>query len=80
MNDEPKFMMRLPSSLHVQIKEIAKANGRSMNAELIWRLKESLGIDPLTADPDSKSVVEQMAEDIKALRAMAEQFMQGRSI
>ena len=33
-----KFMLRLPEELREEIKETAARNGRSMNAEIVFRL------------------------------------------
>lgn len=40
-----KFMLRLPDGLRDQIAELAKANGRSMNAEIVARLKFAIEFD-----------------------------------
>ncbi|MGL5450969.1 MAG: Arc family DNA-binding protein [Aeromonas sp.] len=42
MRDWDKFMLRLPPFMREQLKELAKDNGRSMNSEIIQRLKEVL--------------------------------------
>lgn len=42
MRDWDKFMVRMPPGLRDQIKELAKENGRSMNSEIVQRLKEVL--------------------------------------
>ncbi|MFB2888337.1 Arc family DNA-binding protein [Aeromonas veronii] len=42
MRDWDKFMVRLPPGFRDQLKELAKENGRSMNSEIIQRLKEAL--------------------------------------
>lgn len=42
MRDWDKFMVRLPPGFRDQIKELAKENGRSMNSEIVQRLKEAL--------------------------------------
>lgn len=52
--------MRLPPDLHAEIKDAAKENGRTMNAEIIARLRAS----PLEA------VVRQNKEIQKMLRML----------
>jgi hypothetical protein len=46
-----QFPLRLPDGMRQRIQKIAKANGRSMNAEIIARLKDSFdnnsGLDEL---------------------------------
>jgi len=36
-----KFMLRLPDGMRSLIKEQAAGNGRSMNAEIVFRLKQA---------------------------------------
>ena len=40
--DSDKFMLRLPDGMRERIAKVAKQNGRSMNAEIVARLDESL--------------------------------------
>lgn len=42
MRDLVPLMLRLPAELHAQLKAAAARNERSLNAELIWRLRRSL--------------------------------------
>ena len=44
-NDYHKTALRLPQDLHKKIKEAAKTNGMSMNAEIIARLEKSMEAD-----------------------------------
>lgn len=37
-----KFILRFPDGMRDQLREIAAANGRTMNAEIIARLEQSL--------------------------------------
>lgn len=37
--EDPKFMLRLPGDMRDRIAEAAKANNRSMNAEIVARLE-----------------------------------------
>lgn len=39
--DSDKFMLRLPDGMRPEIAAQAKANGRSMNAEIVCRLQRS---------------------------------------
>jgi hypothetical protein len=43
--DSPQFKIRMPEALRAQIATIASANGRSMNAEIVYRLIKSLEAD-----------------------------------
>lgn len=42
---QDKFVLRLPDGMRDEIAKAAKANGRSMNAEIVNRLKDSLDDD-----------------------------------
>jgi predicted DNA-binding protein len=39
---QDKFIIRLPDGMRERIKEAADANGRTMTAEIVWRLEKSL--------------------------------------
>lgn len=40
--DEAQFHLRLPNEVHAKIKQRAKMNSRSLNAEILATLEESL--------------------------------------
>lgn len=40
-------MLRFPDGMRDRIAEVAKVNGRSMNAEIISRLEASFNLEPL---------------------------------
>lgn len=65
MTAEPLFFrLRLPEDLKSQIEASAKANGRSMNAEVLSRLERSFNLDDgLTALTDRVEELESMVED-----------------
>ena len=42
---DPQFNVRMPADLKEKIEEAAKENGRSMNAEIVYRLQQSLEHD-----------------------------------
>lgn len=39
------FGLRMPPDLKQQLEERARAGGRSLNAEIVWRLEQSLKAD-----------------------------------
>ena len=41
--EDPQMKLRLPAELKDQLAALAEANGRSLNAEVVLRLEESLG-------------------------------------
>lgn len=45
--ESDKFMLRFPEGMRSKITELAQSNGRSMNAEIIARLEQTMG--PATA-------------------------------
>lgn len=47
--ESDKFMLRLPEGMRDKIAEAAKANGRSMNSEIIARLSSAEAMSPLQA-------------------------------
>lgn len=44
LQPQDKFIVRLPDGLRDRIAELAKANGRSMNSEIVQRLQASLEV------------------------------------
>ncbi|MEM8511099.1 hypothetical protein RCH14_000390 [Massilia sp. MP_M2] len=40
--DSDKFMLRFPEGMRERIADLAKANGRSMNAEIVSRIEQSM--------------------------------------
>lgn len=52
--DADKFIVRLPGGMRSQIAENAKANNRSMNAEIVGMLQQAMDARP----PDSVPVVD----------------------
>lgn len=47
---QDKFIIRLPDGMREQISEAAKANGRTMNAEVVARLKLTFELDKKGGD------------------------------
>jgi hypothetical protein len=43
--NDPEFKLRMPEKLRDEIVESAKKSGRSINAEIVARLQNSLGWD-----------------------------------
>lgn len=52
--DSPKFMLRLPGDMRDRIAAEAKANKRSMNAEIVARLQSSLEGEPYDEKNDDR--------------------------
>lgn len=40
-----QYMLRLPDGMREELKELAAKNGRSLNAEIVLRLRESIDFD-----------------------------------
>lgn len=68
--DQNRFIVRMPEGMRDRIREVAKANNRSMNAEIISLLEWALDHDDqaATADP-SPGVLRDILAEIASLRA-----------
>ncbi len=62
-----KFMLRLPDGMRDQIAEVAKKNGRSMNSEIVQRLKDSLLGDAIV-EMEQNPPFSQVPDAVKAMR------------
>jgi plasmid stability protein len=49
---QDKFMLRFPDGMRDRIKEAAAENGRSMNAEIVYRLQTTLEMDDYVPGPN----------------------------
>lgn len=70
------FYLRLSVDVGKKLEQEAAASGRSVNAEMEFRIAQSLGIDLAAHDEQNRTTLEAMAADIKALREIAEAFAQ----
>lgn len=53
--DEVQFHLRLPPDVHEKVKQRAKANGRSINLEIVRTLEQSFHRgSPATEDADER--------------------------
>ena len=50
--EQDKFMVRMPEGMRDEIAKAAKANNRSMNAEIVARLERSISDSPVIARED----------------------------
>ena len=50
--EQDKFMVRMPEGMRDEIAKAAKANNRSMNAEIVARLERSISDSPVIAKED----------------------------
>ncbi|MEJ1465007.1 MAG: Arc family DNA-binding protein [Candidatus Sedimenticola sp. (ex Thyasira tokunagai)] len=78
--DIAPFGLRMPSELKESIEATAKANGRSMNAEIINRLEQSLAAEEKAkafkdGDPlkSMLTVVEGMSQGLTAMASLITQ-------
>ncbi|WP_323012890.1 Arc family DNA-binding protein [Devosia sp.] len=62
--EDAHFRLRLPPEMHARIRDEAKANGRSINAEIVYRLQETLKMEDYFPDKDGQ---EDTAEDFGGL-------------
>ncbi|MFM5266230.1 Arc family DNA-binding protein [Aeromonas caviae] len=68
--ESDKFVLRLPEGMREKIAELAKASGRSMNAELVHRIQRTIDEDSELAESGVK-----IMEGVKVI----EGFNLGRS-
>ncbi|WP_091040516.1 Arc family DNA-binding protein [Glycomyces harbinensis] len=47
MDREVRITLRMPAEIHSRLSGEAKTSRRSLNAEIVYRLENSLGIDKL---------------------------------
>ncbi|MFM5717889.1 Arc family DNA-binding protein [Aeromonas caviae] len=52
--ESDKFVLRLPEGMREKIAELAKASGRSMNAELVHRIQRTIDEDSELSDSGVK--------------------------
>ena len=82
--ESAKFMLRLPDGMRERIAEEAKANNRSMNAEIVARLQASMdqkapNPTQVFADPDAMAKAEDLAQRIvETAQAHVEAVIQAR--
>lgn len=60
--DDLHFRLRLPEDVKAQIEKAAEANRRSMTAEIVSRLEQSLLLPPISIPPDVASRMRVAAE------------------
>lgn len=69
---------RMPPDMHAKLVESANEAGRSLNAELLFRLGQTLGGDFAFHQEEGQSLLAGMTADIKAIRELAESFIKAR--
>lgn len=53
---QDKFIIRLPDGMRERIKAAADANGRTMTAEIVWRLEQSLtGVEARLSSQETRT-------------------------
>lgn len=64
-----QFVLRMPDGLRTKIARLAKANGRSMNAELVDRIEKSM---------TDTTIVKQLEEQVELLWEAVGELQQDR--
>jgi predicted DNA-binding protein len=61
------YPLRMPEDLRKRIEELAKANGRSVNAEILAHIQRSIDMPMLTWEFDemAERLAEKIAEKLK---------------
>ncbi|EAS2000482.1 Arc family DNA-binding protein [Salmonella enterica] len=67
--DDPQFNLRLPYELKEKLKQRAKSNGRSLNAELVQIVTEAISkLSPVSGYRDeAERLADQQAEQFKTV-------------
>lgn len=65
--DDAQFRVRLPDKLRAEIIEQAEKNGRSINAEIVARLENSLGWDRFDPE-DMNAAINDLQEALRDTR------------
>lgn len=72
-----KYIVRFPDGMRDQLKKLAKANGRTLNAEIISRLQQTLsGSLPPSAAPVTADLAEGVGADPVQVGEALAQFEQ----
>lgn len=71
--EQDKFVLRLPEGLRPEIADIARANQRSMNGEIIVRIQRSLIKDQLQVEQEKLITqllnrIDELEQKVSALR------------
>ncbi|MGE8453382.1 MAG: Arc family DNA-binding protein [Pseudomonadales bacterium] len=63
--------LRLPVDMHARLNKLAGSSNRSLNAEIVHRLAQTLGEDFAAEQPAAQPVLAEMAGYLRELRDMA---------
>jgi hypothetical protein len=69
--DDPQMKLRLPAELKARVEESANAAGRSLNAEIVYRLEASLSAEPRPPG----SVTEELVAAVEAISARLDHML-----
>lgn len=63
-----KYVLRMPDGMREKINELAKANGRSMNAEMVLMLQQAMDAraQPPALDLDTHALAAEIADLVAA--------------
>lgn len=74
---DAQLPLRMSKSLKAMLVAAATKNNRSVNAEVVLRLAQTFGDEVAAVETAmGPSALREMAEDIRALRLLAEQLVQ----
>lgn len=66
-HDDPQFKLRIPASLKVQLEAKARQNNRSLSAEILQRLEDSLSHGEVLEDSNPPSEFSRITEQLNIL-------------
>lgn len=67
-------MLRLPDGMRDRIREAAEEHGRSMNAEIVRRLEQSLSAGPGDLPEMARAYAKEMDDQIRKLQESRDQL------
>lgn len=79
-----KFMLRFPEGLRERIKALAEENGRSMNAEIVRRLENSLlnrepsSLDQISLEFDKQLIVKSLFLEDKDRETIVKAYLDAK--
>lgn len=71
---DPQFKLRLTPEIKARIERAANESGRSMNAEILYRLEQSLTSDPKPPSPEAAEIAAEVVRrlTLKDIAILAE--------
>ncbi|MFT9025916.1 Arc family DNA-binding protein [Acetobacter indonesiensis] len=66
-HDDPQFKLRIPAALKAQLEDCARKNNRSLSAEILQRLEDSLSVNQIFSDDNQPSEFSLITDELNVL-------------